>query len=151
METTVAAHTVRIHIDRQEYQSPDPTTGKALYDLSGLGKKRELFREVQGDEEDQFIPEDDTVIDVKKYDHFYSEKEISIYVNTIAKQTVKTRLTFNELVALAFNPIPTGPNIMFTIEYSEGPKKNPSGSLLEGESVRIKQGMIFDVTTTDRS
>ena len=46
---------------------------------------------------------------------------------------------------------PTGANLMFTIAYRNGPPENPKGHLVEGESVYIKNGMIFDVTPTDRS
>lgn len=60
-------------------------------------------------------------------------------------------MTFDEIVRLAFNPVPTGPNIMFTITYRHGPHTNPEGSLMEGNSVKIKEGMIFDVTPTDKS
>lgn len=30
-------HAVRIHIDREPYESPNPTTGAALYMLGGVG------------------------------------------------------------------------------------------------------------------
>lgn len=143
--------TVRIHIDGQQYDSPDPTTGGALYELADIGRKRELFRDLPADDEDEFIPNDDTPVDLRKGDHFYTEKEITIFVNAEPKTTTQPRLSFDDLVKLAFNPVPAGENIMFTIVYSRGPRKNPKGSLLEGDTVRIKKGMVFDVTTTDRS
>ena len=64
---------------------------------------------------------------------------------------VQRHLTYNEVVALAFNPVPTGPNIKFTITYRNGPKQNPEGELLPGGKVKIKDGMIFDVTQTTKS
>jgi hypothetical protein len=54
-------------------------------------------------------------------------------------------------VALAFNPVPTGPNIKFTITYRNGLNQNPEGELLPGGRVKIKDGMIFDVTQTTKS
>lgn len=142
--------TVRIHIDRQQYDSPDPTTGKALYDLADISRKRELFRDLP-DDEDEFVPKDEAPVDLQKGDRFFTQKEITIFVNAEEKTTSETSLSFEDVVRLAFNPVPAGENIMFTIVYSRGPRKNPKGSLLEGGSVRVKKGMAFDVTTTDRS
>jgi hypothetical protein len=142
---------VRIHIDRQVYQSPTPTIGTALYERAGIPKHRELFREVGGDQEDELVPRDDTVVQLKEDEHFYSEKAIAIIVNGQKKEVAETKLTFDEVIKLAFPTRPTGDNVMFTVRYRHGPKQNPSGTLLEGESVRIKNGMIFDVTQTVRS
>ena len=60
-------------------------------------------------------------------------------------------VTYAEIVALAFpNPL-IGPNIIYTVGYDDGPHQNPSGSLMPGGKVRVKEGMIFDVTPTDKS
>jgi hypothetical protein len=55
------------------------------------------------------------------------------------------------VVALAFNPVPVGPNVQFSVTYRKGPPKNHEGTMTEGETVRIKDGMIFDVTETNKS
>jgi hypothetical protein len=142
---------VRIHIDRDPYESPDPTTGHALYKLVDLGQNRDLYRVWDGNHEDVEIPRDDTVIHLTADEHFYSQKEIKIVVNGEEKDTSETRLSFNEVVAIAFPVPPTGENIMFTITYRKGPNANPKGTLTESGSVKVKKGMIFDVTATDRS
>lgn len=143
--------TTRIHIDRRRYNSLDPTTGEALYALADIGPRKELFREVDGEEEDQPVPRDGTVIDLVADEHFYSDRVFTVVVNTEDKEVTERRLSFNDVVLLAFNPPPTGPNVGFTITYRKGPPANRKGSLLEGGFVRIKEGMIFDVTPTDRS
>lgn len=65
--------------------------------------------------------------------------------------TVDTReLTFGQVVELS--GLPTGPNIVFTITYRKGVDKKPKGSMVEGgEPVKVKDGMVFNVTFTDRS
>jgi hypothetical protein len=143
--------TVRIHIDREPYESPNPTIGSALYALGNVAAHRDLFKEVGGDEDDELILRDSTEVSLKQDEHFYSQKVITIIVNAQQKEVVETRLSFDEVVKLAFPIPPTGQNIMFTIKYRKGPHANPKGSLLEGQTVRIKNGMVFDVTTTDRS
>lgn len=142
---------VRIHIDRDEYESPNPTTGKALYALADIPKNRELFKSVTGDEEDIHISENDEEVRLHKDDHFYSQKEIDIIVNGKKKTTTDTSLTFEEVVKIAFETPPEGPNTLFTITYRNGPKQNPEGTLTAGHKVRIKKGMVFNVTSTDKS
>lgn len=65
-------HEVRIHIDRKPYSSPRKTTHSALYQLGQITAGYELFLEVQGNEEDQPIPNDAGEIDLKQDMHFYS-------------------------------------------------------------------------------
>ena len=108
-----------------------------------------------GDREDNVIPNGPETVHLKEDDHFHSgppeKKEITIIVNGRKKKVDTQELSFDQVVALAFNPVPTGPNIMFTVTYRHGPHANPHGNLLEGSTVKIKDGMIFNVTQTDKS
>lgn len=150
-EEAEAKREVWIHIDRERYKSPDPTTGAALYALGKVGAHRELFREVDGDREDALVPRDESTIRLRLDEHFYSEKDFTIIVNGRKKVVTTKELSFKQIVALAFNPVPTGPNILFTITYEHGPHANPEGTLMEGASVKIKDEMIFNVRQTDKS
>ena len=78
-------------------------------------------------------------------------KEYKIIVNGRQKVVTKDELSFAEVVALAFDNPPTGENILFTITYRRGHSNKPEGTLVKGETVKIKDGMIFDVTATDKS
>ncbi len=148
-------HQVRIHIDQHPHHSPNPTTGEALYVLGGVAAGFELFREVHGNREDKPIENDADVIRLHEDDHFHSGPaqvhQLAIIVNGQQKHVKAKSLTFEQLVALAFNPVPTGPNILFTITYECGPRQNPEGTLMPGGTVKIKEGMIFNVTATDKS
>jgi hypothetical protein len=146
-------HEVRIHIDENRYESPNPTTGEALYKLGNVAPGLELYREVSGDKEDMAIENGLEIVHLKEDEHFHSgpPKEFTIIVNGRKKEVPTKTLSFNQIVALAFSPVPVGPNVMFTITYRKGPHKNPEGTLTEGGSVRIKDGMIFDVTETNKS
>jgi hypothetical protein len=62
----------RIHIDRKSYDSPDPTTGVGLYTLGQVPAGYELFREVQGNKEDELIANNNDKVDLKQDEHFYS-------------------------------------------------------------------------------
>jgi len=78
-------------------------------------------------------------------------KERTIIVNTREKIVTAKEMSFDDIVRLAFENPPSGANMMFTIAYRRGEGNKPEGTLTSGESVKIKDGMIFDVTATDRS
>jgi hypothetical protein len=78
-------------------------------------------------------------------------KDYTIVVNGRQKVVSAKELSFSQIVALAFDNPPSGPNIVFTITYRRGEGQKPEGTLTEGESVKIKEGMIFNVTATDKS
>ena len=79
------------------------------------------------------------------------KKDVTIVVNGREKVVTKAELTSNQLVALAFDNPPTGEFVCFTITYRRGHGNKPEGTLAEGESVKVKDGMIFNVTATDKS
>jgi hypothetical protein len=41
--------------------------------------------------------------------------------------------------------------IIYTVTYRKGDGHKPEGTLTEGERVKVKDGMIFNVTATDKS
>jgi len=68
--------TVKIHIDKELYESPDPTIGAALYVLGNVNASTyDLWKTVPGKEDDELIPNDTTSIDLKNGDHFYSAQK----------------------------------------------------------------------------
>lgn len=80
------------------------------------------------------------------------KKTVVIIVNGRPKEVAGKALTYEEVLSLAFNDDPpTGPNIVITVTFSRGEDSRKDGSLLPGESVKIKKGMVFDVTATDKS
>jgi hypothetical protein len=150
-----AKHQVRIHIDRKPYESPNPTTGEALYILGTIPTDYILYREVHGDKEAEPIRKSNEKVHLKQDEHFYSEpdhkKDFTIIVNGRNKVVMQRHLSFADVVGLAFDNPPSGPNIIFTITYRNGPRENPEGTLVEGGTVKIKDRMIFNVTPTDKS
>lgn len=151
MNDVIERPKVRIHIDREAYESRDPTTGEALYRLGEIGHDEELFREVGGDREDQLIPRDSTPMHLIHNEHFYSQKTFRLIVNLEEKLVVKKKQSFDEIVKLAYPVPPPGPTPDYTVGYRKGPPANPKGSLVQGQHVKVKDGMIFDVTPSDKS
>ena len=87
-------------------------------------------------------------VDEKEADQ---SKEVTIIVNARPHPVTAKEMSFDELVALAFDSSQRGPQIVFTVTYRKGDDKKPKGTLVEGQTVKIKDGMIFDVTRTDKS
>lgn len=79
------------------------------------------------------------------------DKTYNIVVNGRPKTVVTKELTFATVIALAFDNPSTGENTIFTITYRRGNGDKPEGSMVEGDTVKIKEGMIFNVTATDKS
>lgn len=78
-------------------------------------------------------------------------KTDTIVVNGVQKEVTTKELTFDQVVDLAFNPRPSGPYWVFTVTYRRGHGEKPEGSLQPGETVKVMDGMIFNVTATDKS
>jgi len=77
-------------------------------------------------------------------------KSVTIVVNGRELQVPKEDLSFEEIANLAFNDTASA-NTIFTITYKRGQGHKPEGSLVKGDSVKVKEGMIFNVTRTDKS
>lgn len=76
------------------------------------------------------------------------QKKHEVIVNGRPKKVEQDELSYDQVVALAFDPVPSGPNVVITVSWRHG---NDGGTLVEGQSVPVQDGMKFDVTATDKS
>jgi len=66
-------HEVKIFIDKQPKESPNPTTGHALYILGSIDSQNyDLYRETHHGGDDELIKDDATPIELHEGDHFFS-------------------------------------------------------------------------------
>ena len=79
------------------------------------------------------------------------ECAFDIFVNGTPETVHTPRLSYWEVVKLGFPDAKAQDNMVYTIDYSAGPHQNTEGALGEGESVRVKNGMKFYVTPSDKS
>ncbi|MEZ5606258.1 MAG: multiubiquitin domain-containing protein [Burkholderiaceae bacterium] len=77
--------------------------------------------------------------------------QIRIKVNSRDRTVDHRVLTYWEVVKLAYPEAVPSDQIIYSIDYASGPHQNPNGSLVEGQSVTVKEGMKFYVTPTDKS
>lgn len=77
-------------------------------------------------------------------------KESIIIVNAREKPFSGKEISFKQVVELAFGTYEDNVNIVYTVSYSKGedPKQ---GTMTKGTTVKVKSGMIFNVTRTDKS
>jgi hypothetical protein len=146
-------HQVRIHIDQQRYESPNPTTSQALYLLGKVSAGNDLYREVDGNREDEPVWNGGEEIHLREDEHFHSgpAKQITIIVNGRKREVTSRVLTFMQVVALAFDPLPSGPDWVFTVSYRKSASKPHEGTLTQGEDVKVRNGTVFNVTATNKS
>lgn len=73
-------------------------------------------------------------------------KRIEIVVNGRLEAVPDGSLSRDEIIKLAFGKLPS--NAILTVQYARGGEENPSGVLQEGQSVKVKSGMVFDAVST---
>jgi hypothetical protein len=145
---------VRIHIDQKRYESPNPTTGEALYRLGYVNPGLKLYREVKGDREDQAVEHGPEVVHLKEDEHFHSgePKGVTIIVEGTPHEWDKPRITYVEVVTLFDPTYPQHPDTIYSVKYRHGPSSNPEGILAPGGGpVKVKEGMRFNVSPTGQS
>ena len=81
----------------------------------------------------------------------HREKEYEIIVNGRPKVVTVKELSFFEIVKLAFGEIISDGRKIYTMTFKKGHDCRPEGSLVEGDVIKIKKGVIFNVSATDKS
>jgi hypothetical protein len=78
-------------------------------------------------------------------------KHTEIFVNARKKKWDKERISYEEVIVLAFGVYTEGENVVYSVTYTKGEHENREGSLVKGQFVNTKSGMRFDVTQTNKS
>ncbi|MDP1644419.1 MAG: multiubiquitin domain-containing protein [Thiobacillus sp.] len=76
-------------------------------------------------------------------------KSYSIIVNGRPREVTEHKLTYQEVVKLAFPDDQPDQNTLYTVAYANPHGKD--GTLVDGQDVMVKNGMSFNVTKTNRS
>jgi hypothetical protein len=78
--------------------------------------------------------------------------EKTIIVNTRPMQWPEKDISYDQVVSLAYDgKPPIGPDCVFTVTYRKGEGSKKEGTLVKGDSVPVKNDMIFNVTATNKS
>jgi len=79
------------------------------------------------------------------------DKVYTILVNAREKTWNDKTISFDQVVILAFMSISNDPNVSYTLTYKKGENNKPEGIMVKGDEVKVKDGMRFNVTQTNRS
>jgi hypothetical protein len=128
-------------------------SGGTLRALSGREESGLVVWQDLRDQADALVLDDDLVdLGAPGVERFYlRECKFDIFVNGTPEIVHTPRLSYWDVIKLGFPNASPQDNMVYTIDYSGGPHQNPEGALGEGESVRVKDGMKFYVTPSDKS
>jgi predicted enzyme related to lactoylglutathione lyase len=77
--------------------------------------------------------------------------EIIIFVNGEEKMVKKDKISYEEVIELAFGHYEDNETINYSVIYFKGNNDKPNGFLLKGQVVMVKKGMRINVTRTNKS
>lgn len=80
-----------------------------------------------------------------------NKHEIIIFVNGEEKIVKKDKISYEEVIELAFGHYEDNETINYTVIYFKGNNDKPNGFLLKGQVVMVKKGMRINVTRTNKS
>ena len=78
-------------------------------------------------------------------------KMVTIIIDGTPFEVVKDDMTYAEIVTLADPTYPQHPETTYSVTYKRGEGNKPEGTLSSGGSVKVKDGMVFNVSRTGQS
>lgn len=79
------------------------------------------------------------------------KRSYEIVVDGTQKTVQGEEVSFSQVIALAFDPVPSGPNVVITVSYRNANQHPAAGTLYRGQSVKVKNRTVFNATATDKS
>jgi hypothetical protein len=79
-----------------------------------------------------------------------AKKIVTIIVNGRQNEWAEKEISYAQVVALAFENPHMDDTYLYLIDYSRA-EGNKKGSLEAGETIKVKDGMVFNVSETHRS
>lgn len=147
-------HVLQLIINEKHFEwNQEYITGAEIRNLGKIPADDEIFLSTKKPWEDEAIVEDTKVnLARPEIEHFYSKaKVVIIMVNGTPHKWTKEKISFKEVIVLAFGQYIDKPTMVYTAAYEDGPKQNPEGSMFAGQEVFVKHKMIFNATATDKS
>ena len=152
MEKEITVHVV-VEINKTDHRKLDfhqhQVTGRQIKEAAGLPLDTELAVKREGEFDQVTNHETLTIKDGQRF--VVIHKEYTIIVNTMPKTWTEHEISYKQVIILAFGSYSEDPRVSYTVEYFRGHKDKHEGSLTKGESVRVKNEMVFNVTKTDQS
>lgn len=81
----------------------------------------------------------------------HTKKTVTIIVEATAHEWPKEEITYADVVTLEVPNYQQHPEITYSVKYKNGHGNKPEGILVSGASVKVKEGMVFNVSETGQS
>lgn len=78
-------------------------------------------------------------------------RTVSIVINTRTCGWEEKKISFEQVIGLAYPNQPVSDQESVTVRYSRGQDGHGAGTLTAGHEIPVKEGMVFDVVRTSRS
>jgi hypothetical protein len=78
-------------------------------------------------------------------------KALEIFVNSRSKTVTGKEISYTDVVKLAFADAFQNPNTIYTVTYRYADGNKAGGSMVEGDTVKLKKEMQFNVQFSTRS
>ncbi len=105
------------------------------------------------DGSNKIIDDDENInLQNERFERFITrpfQHEFKIIINAIEHKWNKRWISFHDLISIEFPTAPASQNV--TITFFGGPPSGAEGVLGEGDSIKIKDRMVFGVKFTDKS
>lgn len=79
------------------------------------------------------------------------KKTVTIIVEGAEHEWPKDDISYAQVVTLEVPDYAQHPEITYSVRYKRGQGNKPEGTLAPGASVKVKDGMIFNVSETGQS
>ena len=147
---------LNLTINGKEYKwHQEYITGSEIRKLGSIPEEDEIFLAIKKPWEDEQIPNGKQVnLARPEIEQFYSKDKnykITLIVNGRPKLWTEKSITFEQVVVLAYGTYDPNPDKVYTVTYDKGPHENPEGSMVKGDKVFVKDKMIFNAASTDKS
>lgn len=142
----------RATLNEREFEWPRAEiTGADIRSFGQIADDHELILDCA---RDRVLDEGDVVkLSHKGVERFRTResRKVSFWVNGTEKTLKKGKYTFADIVRLAFPHAVFGGNKCYTVGWDQGPRNHEAGELFEDSKLRIIEGIIIDVSATDKS
>lgn len=79
------------------------------------------------------------------------KKLVEIIVEATPHEWPKEEISYDDVVSFEFPDHAQHPEVTYSVTYKRGHGNKPEGILLPGKSVKVKDGMIFNVSDSGQS
>ena len=130
-------------------------SGAVLYKLAEVTEDEAIFLDVRGGEDRVIEPTELIDLTQPGIERFIKAEKrpttFKIIVNTRPKEVPRPKVTFEQIVELAY-PGPHDQNVTFSMTFRNAASKPHTGELAAGGAVQVKRkGTIFNVCRTVQS